>query len=467
MKASYFSLAVLIAAICLRLDAGMAAPINSQLPIMNQSSSMIPSVTMSTFCMGRFLIDVPAGSMLSGGNYKYDFMVIEPMKSMTLEGFEKDVAKRELELKSVKNKDTKQGMLLQSVRPEENARILTSWEADFGTDVISVNGYRWINSSRYQFKLDVAADRQESGMNRMRDALSRLRARADSDIPTEPGYCFAGGFISNPRWRNEEAGVDFRIAGHPDTIVSVWFYPLSSFKHDKPLLERMGGMTQLLGNLATSVHVLRKGDRQVGPYKGQEHLASAPNSGGMRGHAFVWETQGEGTLDTPAIKIELSTGHSDRKGNPQKTSLTDEQAMKLWDDILNSFRLRPTGDAVKTSDIAPEPSPRLPLGELVATGRTCPQTGWWQASEAGEIEGGARQYFRAGDTMPQVTALGEPSLWEKLKGARPSYRTATVWKLVDYDMEVSRTQSIAQAARDNARPDAHGRDDASSHHDKG
>ena len=216
MKASYFSLAVLIAAICLRLDAGMAAPINSQLPIMNQSSSMIPSVTMSTFCMGRFLIDVPAGSMLSGGNYKYDFMVIEPMKSMTLEGFEKDVAKRELELKSVKNKDTKQGMLLQSVRPEENARILTSWEADFGTDVISVNGYRWINSSRYQFKLDVAADRQESGMNRMRDALSRLRARADSDIPTEPGYCFAGGFISNPRWRNEEAGVDFRIAGHPD-----------------------------------------------------------------------------------------------------------------------------------------------------------------------------------------------------------------------------------------------------------
>jgi hypothetical protein len=187
----------------------------------------------------------------------------------------------------------------------------------------------------------------------------------------------------------------------------------------------------------------------------------------MRGHAFVWETQGEGTLETPAIKIELSTGHSDRKGNPQKTSLTDEQAMKLWDDLLNSFRLRPTGDAVKTSDIAPEPSPRLPLGELVATGRTCPQTGWWQASEAGEIEGGARQYFRAGDAMPQVTMLGEPSLWEKLKGARPSYRTATVWKLVDHDVEVPPAQSIAQAPSGHASLDAHGPDDASPHHDKG
>lgn len=467
MKASYLSLAILVAAFCLGYNTCRAELIQSQLLNMNQNPSIISSTSISTFCAGRFLIGVPAGSTLSGGNYKYDFMEIEPTKVMTLDEFEKNLSKSELDLRSVKNKITKQDMLLQSLRSEGNARILTSWAADFGTDVIRIDGYRWINGGRFQFKLDVAADRQESGINRMRDVLSRLHVRPDSEIPAEAGYCFAGGFISNPRWRNEEAGIDFRVSGHPDTVVSVWFYPLSSFKHDKPLLERLSGMTQVLGNLATSVHVLRKGDRQIGPYKGQEYLASAPNSGGMRGHAFVWETQGEGTLETPAIKIELSTGHSDRKGNPQKTSLTDEQAMKLWDDILNSFRLRPTGDAIKTSDVVPEPSPHLPLGELVATGGTCPQTGWWQASEAGEIEGGARQYFRAGETMPQVTMLGESSLWQKLKGARPSYRTATVWKLVDYDSEAPKAQSIAQATPDNASSDAHGLGDESSHQNKG
>lgn len=417
--------------------------------------------------MGRFLIDVPAGSALTGGNYKYDFIEISPIKAASFESVEKEVVDHELALKFSKNEHTKQSMLLQTVQLGQGAKILASWKADYSTALVNIVGYRWIDGSRFQFQLDVGNGRLEAGIKRMRAALTRLRSRADNEIPIEAGYCFAGGMIANNEWENEEAGVDFRIAGHPDTIVSVWFYPLSSFKHDKPLLERMGGMTQVLGNLATSVHVLRKGDRQVGPYKGQEHLASAPNSGGMRGHAFVWETQGEGTLETPAIKIELSTGHSDRKGNPQKTSLTDEQAMKLWDEIVNSFRLRPTGAAVKTSDIAPEPSPRLPLGELIATGRTCPQTGWWQASEAGEIEGGARQYFKAGDTMPQVTTLGAPSLWEKLKGARPSYRTATVWKLVDYDMEVSHAQSVAQAPSENANPDLHGRDDASKHHDKG
>ena len=429
----------------------------------NNNAKTTASATTSTFCMGRFLIDVPAGSKLSGGNYKYNFIKVEPVKTMSFEEFEKEVAERELSLKSAKNKKTNQSMLLQSVGSEKNTRILASWKVDVSTAQISIAGYRWINGSRYLFEDDVGGSKQEFGMNRMREAISRVRPRSGTDIPIDPGFCFTGGFVANQEWENEEASLDIDIAGHPDAFLSIWIYPLASHKHDKPLLERMGGITQMLGNLATSVHVLRKGDRQLGPYPGQEHLASAPSSGGMRGHAFVWETQGDGTLDTPAIKIELTTGYQDEKGNPQKTSLTDKEAMKLWDDILNSFRLRPTGDSVKTSEITPEPSPRLPLGELAATGRACPQTGWWQAGEAGEIEGGARQYFRAGETMPQVTTLGESSLWQKLKGARPSYRTATVWKLVDYDAaparadEVPRTQKIAQAAPD----------DASARHDKG
>ena len=351
---------------------------------------------------------------------------------MSLNEFEQEVDGRETKLRATKHK-VEPSLLRKSLRPEKTTRMLAFWEENFITAVVNIEGYRWQDGKRYQLKDEVSNNKQEFGLNRMQEALKRLRHRADTEIPTEPGYCFAGGFIANPRWRNEEAGVDIDIAGHPDAFVSVWIYPLASHKQDKPLLERMGGMTQALGNLATSVHVLRKGNRQIGPYKGQEHLASAPNSGGMRGHAFVWETQGDGTLDTPAIKIELTTGHQDSNGNPQKTTLTDQQAIKLWDDILNSFRLRPTGDQLKTSESGPTPQTPLPLGELIATGATCPQTGWWQASEAGVIEGGQRKRFEAGDPMPEVVLLGEPSVWQKLKGQRPSFRTATVWKLVAHD----------------------------------
>ena len=444
-----------------------AAASNFDQPTKRQGANMKVVEGKTTFCMGRFLIDMPAGSKINGENYKYDFIKIEPSKTVSFEDFDREMTKVEQDLKLAQHKSTKKSMLLQSSQPDKDTILLASWKTDFSTSEISIAGYRWVGGNSFLLRRDVDDDKQEPGMDRVREAISRLRPRADNDIPAEPGFCFAGGFIANSRWRNEEASLDIDIAGHPDAFVSIWIYPIPSSRRDKPLLERAGGVAQFLGNLATSVHILRKGDRQLGSFKGQEYLASTPNSGGIRGHAFVWETQGEGTLNTPAIKIELTTGHQDDKGNPQKTSLTDEQAMKLWDDILNSFRLRPTGEAVKTSDIAPEPSPQLPLGELVATGRTCPQTGWWQASEAGEIEGGARRYFKAGDTMPQVTTLGEPSLWEKLKGARPSYRTATVWKLVDYDTAVSRTESVAQAAAGKASPDAHGRDDASPHHDKG
>jgi DNA/RNA-binding domain of Phe-tRNA-synthetase-like protein len=47
------------------------------------------------------------------------------------------------------------------------------------------------------------------------------------------------------------------------------------------------------------------------------------------------------TVDTPSIKIEMTTGREDSNGNPQQTSLTDKQAVKMWDEILKSLRVQP------------------------------------------------------------------------------------------------------------------------------
>ncbi|MDR9837721.1 T6SS immunity protein Tli4 family protein [Herbaspirillum huttiense] len=314
-----------------------------------QASESIPAV--STFCTGHFLIDMPAGSALSGGNYRYDFARLEKPKAMSLEEFEAEMAAKEKLLRSTKHK-VEPSLLRLLVKPDLYSWIFVYWEEDFITSVVEVYGYRWIDGTRYLFKKEAGMSkpsagtmsRQDHAVERMRKILSNLRKRSTHDIPTEPGYCFEGGFIANPEWEMEEAGIDIDVAGHPDAFVSVWFYPLSRRAHSEPLLDRVGGVLQMLGRMATSVHVLRRGDRQVGPYKGQEFLVTAPNSGGLRGHSFIWETEGDGTLDTPALKIELTTGYRDKKGNPQQTRLTDEQAIKLWDDVLNSFRLRPVLD---------------------------------------------------------------------------------------------------------------------------
>lgn len=301
------------------------------------------SANTSTFCMGRFLINAPLGSTISGGSYKYDFAAVEPVKRMSLDEFDKYVTRQEADLTATINRRTKQSMLLQSIRPDRATAILVSWQVAASTAQVKIAGYRWAGDHRFLIEDTVDPGKRQRGIDGMRDALERVGPRADIYIPAEPGYCFAGGFIANERVLNEESQTDIDIGGHPDAFLSVWIYPLPSHKRDRPLLDRLAGMQQALGNLATSVQVLRKGNREIGTYKGQEHLVAAPNSRGMRAHAFVWETQGDGTLDNPAIKIELTTGHQDANGNPQKASLTDQEAMKLWDEILASLRLRPSG----------------------------------------------------------------------------------------------------------------------------
>ncbi|RAM62949.1 signal peptide protein [Herbaspirillum rubrisubalbicans] len=420
--------------------------------IMNTAKASESAPDLSTFCTGHFLLDMPAGSVLSGGNYRYDFARLDKPKAMSLEEFETEMVAKEKKLRSIKH-ESEPSLLRLLIKPDPHSWIFVYWERAFITSIAQVDGYRWIDGTRYLFKTEAGMSKpptgtksyQDDAVERMRATLAGLRKRSTHDIPTEPGYCFEGGFIANPEWENEEAGIDIDIAGHPDAFVSVWFYPLSMRAHSQPLLDRMGGVLQMLGRMATSVHVLRRGDRQVGPYKGQEFLVTAPNSGGMRGHSFIWETEGEGTLDTPALKIELTTGHRAKDGNPQKTRLTDEQAMKLWDDVLNSFRLRPTSDPEKTSQLNPAPSPLLPLGELVATGSICPQTGWWQSSEAGNVEGGRRRHFKAGETMPSVVLLGSPNLWQSLRGKPPIYETATVWTLVEHEKTEDTSLSADQS----------------------
>ncbi|WP_034351530.1 MULTISPECIES: T6SS immunity protein Tli4 family protein [unclassified Herbaspirillum] len=312
-----------------------------------QASRAVPSV--STFCTGRFMLDMPAGSVLSGGNYQYDFARLEPPQAMSLEEFGAEIDAKVNTLKSIKH-ETDPSLLRMLIKPDQHSRILVYWEESFIDEIAQVEGYRWIDGTRYLFKTEAGMSPppvgmpsyQDDAIERMRLTLAALRKRATHDIPQDPGYCFEGGFIANPDWENEEAGIDIDIAGHPDAFVSVWFYPLAMSEHDRPLLDRMSSGLQTLGHLATAVRTLRKGERQVGPYQGQEFLVTTPNSGGGRSHSFIWETEGQGSLDTPAIKIELTTGHHDKNSNAQPTRMTDAQALQLWDEVLNSFRLRPT-----------------------------------------------------------------------------------------------------------------------------
>jgi hypothetical protein len=451
--------AIVAATIVATLGACGAAFHLSGTNAMTQSATQTQPDT-TTYCLGRFVIGVPTGSRISGGSYKYDFERIEKPVAMGFEEFVQET--KVLEEKRRATIHEKDPSLLRAIqRPDSSSVVMAYWEDPSSAGIVNVDGYKWIDGIRILIRdgaglgllKDGSGTKQDLAITDMRDSLSRLRLRADTDIPKEPGYCFEGGFIANEKWKNEQALATIDIAGHPDAFVTVWILPVAAHKRDKPLLDRMVGALQQLGSFASGVQVLRQGDRQIDPYKGQEYLAAGPNSGGLRGHMFSWETQGEGTLDTPSIEIKLETGHQDDKGNPQQTRLTDEQALQLWDRIVGSFRLRPVDAAgVKTSQA---PAPDAPLGELAATGRPCPQTGWWTcAAESLPIQGGRRHFIRAGEPMPHVVLLGEGNFWQKLKGDRPTYPVTSVWELVDYGPPASSLSATAETGSGKGSNDA-------------
>lgn len=406
--------------------------------------------------MGRFLIDAPEGSRLSDGNYKYDFAQFEKPILVTVAEFDKEMSEKEARLRSGIH-EIESTLLRQVSRPQDNAVVFAYWES-FGTaGLINVDGYKWIDGIQYKIVDKADDNKQDLAVRSMIKYMARLRPRAESEIPTETGYCFAGGFIADDDWMNEEVGVDIDLPDHPDVVLSIDIFPLASHKHDTPLLDRVGGVLQGLGKLASGVQVLRKGERQIGPYKGQEYLVSTPGSGGSRAHSFIWETQGEGTLDTPFISIEFSSGRPDGNGNPQPTRLTNAQALQLWDRIVGSFRLRPTGGAATTSNAQP---PETPLGTELVTGRSCPQTGWWECDEAGVVPEDRRRFINEGDSMPKATFFSSPGLWDKLRGMQRAYRAAAVWKLVAYDEaprdEVARAEGGAVSSPGESSPNAGG-----------
>jgi hypothetical protein len=115
---------------------------------------------------------------------------------------------------------------------------------------------------------------------------------------------------------------------------------------------------------------------------------------------------------------------------PIPPSLTDKQAIDLFDSIVNSIRLRPTGEAAEPAKPVPPPAPQsnVPLGTRLTSGTRCPQSGTWVCDRP-DAFGGARRYYTEGEMLSSVLVPVERSFFQKLKGAPQSRPTGTTWTL--------------------------------------
>jgi hypothetical protein len=442
-----------------RLFAGMAfaatliaAAIGTRAAQQAQDQRTVKAMMQKTItvCVGRLLVDLPADAEVSYSGARLGSVDISVVPEYTPQKVASVIAEREAFLAGQLNEYERpslekrvtadainfQATLLYSGREKPVTRM-SGGQPVTGEEGITVEAFGIKDELFYRFKGEgLSSPKYEQSVI---DLVKKFESRTNSFIPLNPGFCTENGIIHDPisSDKNETVTMFASLKGHPDVAIRLDTAVLD--KLQESLLTR-DAKNDINTRFAANIKNLGKGSRELNGLAGEELLDRFKEGNGTTGHVFMWESFGKPSdVLAPSITLELQTGRG-RPGSPVNSSLSDEAVLQLWNAISSSLRIRPTSADKKVS--SESAAPRVPLGALVGTGQTCPQTGYWQCTEAGSAAAAQRQFVRQGDVMPQAVLPGAPSLWKKIRSGAPVHRVSTQWKLVAYD-----------TAPDNARPD--------------
>ncbi|WP_440967631.1 T6SS immunity protein Tli4 family protein [Massilia sp. GER05] len=446
----------------------VAVLVASKTPPQHQQSRTAQQMMQQTktVCVGRLMVDLPADAEVTFTDARVDGVTISveagydaqkaaaaiAERVSALGGETNELGRPSLEKSEVVDGVNLQATLLYSGREKAVTRMRNGQPVT-GDEGITVEAFALKDDLLYRFKgQSLASPKYEQVVH---DLVKNFASRTAGSMPAEPGFCTENGIIhsTTPPEPDESVTMFATLKGHPDIAIR-----LDTAVLDKPqesLLARHAKNDTAM-EFASSIKYLGKQARTLNGIPGSEVLVRVKESNGTSAHSFMWESPGKGMdVLAPNITLELETGKGN-PGNPVNSSLSDEAALQLWQAISTSLRLRPTSTVNKVGNTAHVPA--VPLGELVATGKVCPQTGYWQCSEHATVEGAQPQFFRQGDLMPPATLRGAPSLWQKLSGNVRTHEVATVWTLIAYQMNPDGKPTDDNRAQQ--RPKASGPDDS-------
>ncbi len=237
--------------------------------------------------------------------------------------------------------------------PARNAKFIWYYEdeSDREDDTRMLDGAVRVGSTVYLYegmaaKIEhITPDDLFRGMS---DLMRGMRAWDGASVPREPGVCIDGAFIHEPTHRFREImSSGFVFPSLPDVHFSVMSNKNASTEAENgigllrsvQLAQRDAGLLGLFGGYPYSF--LRRGKRTLhGLWEGEEVLSRSTRDQALR---FEWQLVGQrGNVARPAhLDVSLSTRVQDnRVGQARSSSLSDEQAVALWDRLLENIKFR-------------------------------------------------------------------------------------------------------------------------------
>jgi len=299
-------------------------------------------------CFGRFVLDVPVSAVAALGPQALGpYIESLPNGASSLARIAR--ARRD-EINARALTIDKSEVISFIGGPTSGSWVLTYWEDDIAKQMGSQRATGFLAAGPHAFIYpDQTGDHEkpEDLQRNISYVANHLRARDPQEVPKEPGVCLDVGFIADDSGKFQEIfGIGLRFPELPDVSFSVSSNKDAqqgdSFEDRRAEAKRAAFLVAPMATLFNKVKTLREGKLKVHQGQGSEALFRRPlEEGGGAWHEFQFEYAGK-RFDhrNPSWDASLFTGVAHNQAGSKPSSLTDEEAMALWDRLMASVRLR-------------------------------------------------------------------------------------------------------------------------------
>jgi Tle cognate immunity protein 4 C-terminal domain/Tle cognate immunity protein 4 N-terminal domain len=327
---------------------------------------------MTTRCIGRHLIDLPEAFVLNSEDATEVDGVKLKVLPMNKTAFDLLLASREAELQREHMDAQPKNPFLKSVIPLNADSLGKVFDRGEATGTLDVSRTLELWGWRQNFKIEAsikATDASDpkyathsywkSGQNDKPAKLAQLlrvfeqvRGRAQTEVPTEPGLCIANGFVKGPANPKEQTYIPFHLEGMPDVFFG--FHSKTNVREKDTLLERSADIEKQ--SKEAGAVTVRKGKRALNGVAAEEWLWRGTTTSHVKGTLFMLLAN-ETVADPTKPKIELDFYNGYRIPRPAlsdeekrrlglyseltKASLTEAEALAIWDKATATLRPRP------------------------------------------------------------------------------------------------------------------------------
>jgi hypothetical protein len=300
-------------------------------------------------CFGRYALTIPKEAQLIWGSayFPSDILIAEGNMTSLKEMVEGDIAK-------LRRASKEADITYNNHGPLDGSWQIRYYEDDASKEFNLHFFNTYINIADLIFRIGGAVEKGQSEEQAAAQEALRarsLRLRLEDDVPAEEGYCIDHGFMASSFYGNQEmvsAGlylpslpdVTFSISSNKDAYSDYSKEEFARMKVEElPLLARIRQAQEQQGSHYPSRTLLREGKRNVQHWHGEESLIRRTDGTHDFEWAFVGTPKDVANPSEFGVAMFTKVEHN-MVGAADAASLTDDEAVALWDKLLSGLKFR-------------------------------------------------------------------------------------------------------------------------------